>query len=104
MTWSTFGRGSLLLQRLREVGCAFGEVRGALAQFVEKPRVLDGNDGLSSKVLKQLNLLVVEGANFMTDKKNAPIISLLFNNGTPRSVRKPPSVTAVTATGSSCLV
>ena len=33
----------LLLQRLCEVG-------GALAQFVEQPRVLDGDDGLGGKV------------------------------------------------------
>ena len=33
------GRG-LLLQR-------FGQIVGALAQFVEQPRVLDGDDGLT---------------------------------------------------------
>ena len=37
--------------RFREVGCAFGEVCGSLTQFVEQPRVLDGDDGLSGEVL-----------------------------------------------------
>ena len=37
------GRG-LLLQR-------FGEIVGALAQLVEQPRVLDGDDGLGGEVL-----------------------------------------------------
>ena len=46
------GRG-LLLQRL-------GEIVGALAQFVEQPRVLDGDDGLGGEVLYQLDLLVGE--------------------------------------------
>src|SRR5262249_13957447 len=46
------GRG-LLLQRLREIV-------GALAQFVEQPRVLDGDDGLGGEVLDQFDLLVRE--------------------------------------------
>ena len=46
-----FRRGRLLLQRFRKVGGALAEVRGALAQFVEQPRVLDGNDGLGGEVL-----------------------------------------------------
>src|SRR5262249_49814148 len=37
------GRG-LLLQRFREIV-------GALAQLIEQPRVLDGDDGLSGKIL-----------------------------------------------------
>ena len=41
----------LLLKRFREVCCAFGEVRCALTQFVEQPRVLDGDDGLGGEVL-----------------------------------------------------
>ena len=51
------GRG-LLLQRLSEI------VR-ALAQFVEQPRVLDGDDGLGGEVLHQLDLLVGEGADLL---------------------------------------
>src|SRR5208282_862244 len=38
-------RSSLLLQRLGEVSSTQAEVSGALAQFVEQPRVLDGNHG-----------------------------------------------------------
>ncbi len=48
------GRG-LLLQR-------FAEIAGALAQLVEQPRVLDGDDGLGREVLHQLDLLVGERA------------------------------------------
>ena len=51
------GRG-LLLQR-------FGEIVGALAQFVEQPRVLDGDDGLGGEVLHQLDLLVGERAHLL---------------------------------------
>ena len=46
-----FRGGCLLLQRLREVGCALGKVSGSLAQFIEQPRVLDGDDGLGGEVL-----------------------------------------------------
>ena len=53
-------RGSLLLQRLREVGCAFGEVGSALTEFVEQPRVLNGDDGLGSEILYQCDLFVAE--------------------------------------------
>src|SRR5215471_18562764 len=45
------GRRGLPLQRFAEVG-------RALAQFVEQPRVLDGDDGLSSEVRKHCDLLV----------------------------------------------
>ena len=51
-------RGRLLLQRA-------GEVDGALAQFIEQPRVLDGDDGLSGEVLDQRDLLVGEGSNLL---------------------------------------
>src|ERR1700693_3884677 len=51
-------RRRLLLQRL-------AEIVGALAQFVEQPRVLDGDDGLGSEVLHQLDLLVGEGTNLL---------------------------------------
>ena len=65
ITLEHFRRSRLLLQRFREVGCAFGEVRGALPQFVEQPRVLDGDDGLGGEVLHQRNLFVGEGSNFL---------------------------------------
>ena len=35
------------------------------AQFVEQPRVLDGDDGLGGEILHQLNLLVGERADFL---------------------------------------
>ena len=50
MTLQHFARRGLLLQRL-------GEIVGALAQFVEQPRVLDGDDGLRGEVLHQFDLL-----------------------------------------------
>ena len=34
-----------------EVGGALAEVVGALAQFVEQPRILDGDDGLGGEIL-----------------------------------------------------
>ena len=51
-------RRRLLLQR-------FGEVGGALAQLVQQPRILNGDDGLGGKVRDQLDLLVGEGTNFL---------------------------------------
>ena len=47
------GRG-LLLQR-------FAEIVGALAQFVEQPRVLDGDDGLRGEILTSSICLSVNG-------------------------------------------
>ena len=58
-------RGRLLLQRFSEVGGALGEVVGALTQFVEQPRVLDGDDGLGGEVLDQRDLLVGKGSHFL---------------------------------------
>ena len=46
-------RGPQILQRFRQIG-------RALAQFVQQPRVLDRDDGLSGEVLHQLDLLVGE--------------------------------------------
>jgi hypothetical protein len=48
-----------LLQRLGEVG-------GALAQLSQQPRILDGDDGLGSKILEQLDLLAGEWLNFLS--------------------------------------
>ncbi len=53
-----FGSGSLLLQRL--------------AQFVEQPRVLDGDNGLGGEILQQFNLFVGEGAHLLAiDRQDA---------------------------------
>jgi len=53
----------LLLQR-------FCEIVGALAQLVEQPRVLDGNDGLCSEVPNQFDLLVTERAHLLAVDRN----------------------------------
>ena len=39
----------------------FAQIVGALAQFVEQPRILDGDDGLRGEVRHKLDLLVGEG-------------------------------------------
>src|SRR5690348_17150058 len=60
--------GSLLLERL--------------AQLVQQPRVLDGDDGLSSEVLHQLHLLIGEWSNLRSiDGNNADdLIRLEYRN------------------------
>ena len=60
MTWSTSDVA---------VCCSSASVRSvrALAQFVEQPRVLDGDDGLSGEVRDQCDLLVGEGTNLLAD-------------------------------------
>ena len=66
-TWRTrydaqhLRRRGLLLQQL-------GEVSRSLPQLIEQPRILDGDDGLSRKVLQQSNLLVSEWANLLPDR------------------------------------
>ena len=42
---------------------AIGEI--SYAQFVEQPRILDGDDRLGGKVLDQFDLLVAERANLL---------------------------------------
>ena len=71
-------RCCLLLQRFREVGCAFGEVGSALTEFVEQPRILNGDDGLSGEVSYKLYLLVIEGTNFLTRKHTCANQFVLF--------------------------
>jgi hypothetical protein len=53
-------RCCLLLQGFGEASGALAEVLGPLPQFVEQPRVLDGDNGLRGKVLDQLDLLFGE--------------------------------------------
>ena len=52
------------------VCCSSASVKivGALAQLVEQPRVLDGDDGLGGEVLHQLDLLVGEGPDLLRDR------------------------------------
>src|SRR5215469_16484317 len=60
-----FGCRRLLLQRL-------GQVVGALAQFVEQPRVLDGDDRLGGEVLDQRDLLVGKRPHFLAVDADGP--------------------------------
>jgi len=55
MTLSTSAGRGLLLQ-------GFGQILGALPDFVEQPRVLDRDHGLVGKGLQQLDVLVGERA------------------------------------------
>jgi hypothetical protein len=48
-------RSRLPLQALRKIACA-------LPQFIEQPRVLDGNDGLGGEALEKLDFPVVESS------------------------------------------
>src|SRR6516162_5505324 len=51
-------RRGLLLQRLAEISCP-------LAQLVQQPRILDGNDGLGREAFGESNLLIYEGSDFL---------------------------------------
>ena len=46
---------------------SLGKVAGALTQFGEQPRILDGDDGLSGEVLYNFNLLIGKRANFLAE-------------------------------------
>jgi len=52
------GRSRRLLQRFRKVS-------GALTQFIEQPRTLDGYHGLSGKVLHKRDLFIAEWPDFL---------------------------------------
>ena len=73
-----FGGGGLLLQR-------FGEVGGALAQFVEQARILDGDDGLGSEARKEGDLLFSERANFLAINENIADQGARFLSASVRS-------------------
>ena len=70
------------------------------AQFVEQPRVLDGDDGLIGEVSDQRDLLSVKGRTSCRYTMSAPISSFSFSMGTATNVRMPPSSTAATIAGS----
>src|SRR5262249_24543546 len=57
-----FRCSSLLLQR-------FGQIVGALAQFIEEPRVLDGDDSLVGEGRRQLDLLFSKGIHFIARQR-----------------------------------
>ena len=66
-----FARCDLLFQR-------FTQVIGALAQFVEQPRVLDGDHGLGGKTRQQVDLSFAERTNFLTiDRDHADQLIVL---------------------------
>src|SRR3974377_835904 len=44
----------------------------ALAQLIEQPRILDGDDGLCGEVLHQLDLLISEGQYLLTINRDSP--------------------------------
>ena len=50
----------------------FGEIGRAPAQFVEQPRVLDGDDGLAGEIGEQRDLFIREGTNFLTEDRDDP--------------------------------
>ncbi len=54
------GRRRLLLQR-------FGQIVGALAQFVEQTGILDGDDGLRREIRYQLDLLIAERLRLLAE-------------------------------------
>ena len=58
------GRG-LLLQRL-------GEVAVTILQFLKKPNVLNGDDGLASEGFKELDLLLQERTDNLSLNQNCP--------------------------------
>src|SRR5262249_19781578 len=64
--------GRLPFQRLGEADGPLAEVVGALAQFVEEPCVLDGDDGLSCEALEKLDFPVVESSYLLTVDNYCP--------------------------------
>ena len=85
-------RRGLLLQR-------FGEIVGALAQLVEQPRVLDGDDGLRGEVLDQLNLLFGEWRVLPAINDEGADQLIIVSSGTASRLRVPSSSIPATHTG-----
>ena len=90
MTFSTSRGRGLLLQR-------FGEIVGALAQFVEQPRVLDGDDGLRGEVLHQRDLLVGERPHLLAVDAMTPTSSPSLSIGTTSKCARAASSTSATS-------
>ena len=86
------GGGGLLLQDCQIVG--------ALAQLVEQPRVLDGDDRLGGEVLNQLDLLVGEWPHLLTINADRTDQLILLEHRHDEDGPMPPSSTPTTATGS----
>src|SRR5262249_42323780 len=73
---------SLLFQRL-------GEIVGALAQFLEQSRVLDGDDGLRGEVFDQFDLLVGEAAYLLPIYANSTNELIILQHRDPNQRPRP---------------
>src|SRR5271155_3731661 len=78
--------GRLLFQRLSEIG-------GALTQFIEQSRVLDGDDGLSGKVPHQFDLLFAEELYFLAENTDRANEAVFFEHRHNQQ-RAPPAISA----------
>jgi hypothetical protein len=58
-----------------------------LSQFVEQPRVLDGDDGLGGEIRDQSDLPIGEWTDFLAIIEMAPINVPSFSIGTLRTLR-----------------
>src|SRR5215468_11298502 len=65
-----FAGCSLVFERLCEFLRPFCKFVGARLLRLEQPRVLDGDDGLIGKGLKQRDLLVIEQPSFRASESN----------------------------------
>jgi hypothetical protein len=74
--------GSLLLQR-------FGEIVRALSQFVEQPRILDGDHRLAGKRLEELDLRVRERAHLHAADGNSADWCAFSKHGGRQRATKP---------------
>jgi hypothetical protein len=63
-------RRRLLLQR-------FGQIGSALAQLIQQPRVLDGDDRLTGEVRHERDLFVGKRTNFLAIPISVPTIAIL---------------------------
>ena len=71
------------------------------SQFVQQPRILDGDDSLGGEVRDQLDLLLGKWTNFLTvNGERHRSVRSPCSIGTARIVRTPPSSTAATEPGS----
>src|SRR5262249_24447302 len=66
-------RRRLLLQR-------FSKFDGSLAQLVQQPRILDGDDGLGGEVRYQFNLFIAEWPDFLAVNADHSYRLILFEH------------------------
>ena len=79
--------------------CSDRQIVGALAQLVEQPRILDGDDGLGGEVLHEIDLLVGEGADLLAvdDDRADQLIVLEHRNA--KTSAGPPKLASCLAAG-----